>query len=394
MSPKLPRVTTAERRARLAVRHRLAPAARARSAVEAAEAVVALHATDSASVHLSACARMKEPSIAAVEAALYDDRSLVRMLGMRRTMFVVPVDLAPGVKAAAPAVIAERERGRLATVVERSGLAPDGEAWLAATRAEVLAALAARGEATGAELGKAVPALQVKVAFDEGKAWGREITLTTQVLNGLSADGAIVRGRPRGSWVSSQYRWAATDDWLAGGIPELPQAEARAELVRRYLAAYGPASVTDVRWWTGWMKGATTALAALDVVEVELDDGPGIALARDLGRTTSPPPWAALLPALDPTMMGWSERAWYLGDHRPALFDRSGNAGPTVWWDGRVVGGWAQRPDGEVVFRLLEDVGAEATAAVEAEAARVTAITGGVRATPKFRTPLERELST
>ncbi|MBA2279663.1 MAG: winged helix DNA-binding domain-containing protein, partial [Acidimicrobiia bacterium] len=273
-------------------------------------------------------------------------------------------------------------------------VAADGRAWLAATRAAVLDALAAAGgEAAGADLARAVPALQVKVTVDEDKAWGRDVTLTSQLLNGLSADGAIVRGRPRGSWVSSQYRWAATDDWLPGGLPERPLLEARAELVRRYLTAFGPASVTDVRWWTGWMKGATTALAALDLVDVELDDGPGIALADDLAPTRRPQPWAALLPALDPTMMGWSERDWYLGEHRPALFDRSGNAGPTVWWEGRVVGGWAQRPAGDVVFRLLEDVGAEATAAVEAEAARVTALTDGVRPIPKFRTPLERELS-
>ncbi len=53
------------------------------------------------------------------------------------------------------------------------------------------------------------------------------------------------------------------------------------------------------------------------------------------------------------------------------LFDVNGNAGPTVWWDGRVVGGWSQRRDGEIVYRLLEDVGADAVAAVEAEVARI-----------------------
>ena len=69
--------------------------------------------------------------------------------------------------------------------------------------------------------------------------------------------------------------------------------------------------------------------------------------------------------------MGWKEREWYLGDHAPALFDRAGNAGPTVWWDGRIVGGWVQRRDGEVVYRLLEDVGGDALAAIDADAAAV-----------------------
>jgi hypothetical protein len=57
-----------------------------------------------------------------------------------------------------------------------------------------------------------------------------------------------------------------------------------------------------------------------------------------------------------------------------------------------VVGGWAQRKGGELVLRLLEDVGADATAAIEAEAARLADWLGPLRVTPRFRTPLEREL--
>jgi hypothetical protein len=104
-------------------------------------------------------------------------------------------------------------------------------------------------------------------------------------------------------------------------------------------------------------------------------------------------PWPALLPALDPTAMGWRERDWYVGEHAPALFDRSGNIGPTIWWDGRIVGGWAQRKDGGVAVRLLEDIGAEGAAAVAAQAERLREWIGHARITPRFRTPLERELS-
>jgi hypothetical protein len=92
-------------------------------------------------------------------------------------------------------------------------------------------------------------------------------------------------------------------------------------------------------------------------------------------------------------VMGWLERKWFLGEHGPVLFDRTGNAGPTVWWDGHVVGGWAHRKDGEVVLRLLEDVGRDAVAALNKEAARLQSWLGNIRITPRFRTPLERELS-
>jgi hypothetical protein len=90
--------------------------------------------------------------------------------------------------------------------------------------------------------------------------------------------------------------------------------------------------------------------------------------------------------------IGAGERRARLGEHGPALVDRSGNAGPTVWCDGRVVGGWAQPMGGGVAVELLDDVGAEAAAAVEEAAAALGGWLGEVRVTPRFRTPLERRL--
>jgi hypothetical protein len=124
-----------------------------------------------------------------------------------------------------------------------------------------------------------------------------------------------------------------------------------------------------------------------------LDGATGYVLADDLEPTPPAEPTAALLPTLDPTTMGWKERDWYLGEHAGILFDTNGNAGPTVWWDGRVVGGWSQRRSGEIVYRLLEDVGAAAVAAVETEAARIDAWLGDVRFSPGFLPPFQRALA-
>src|SRR5204863_7229401 len=89
------RITDDERRSRLGRRHRLAGAAKATDVVDVARDLVGLHATDPGNVYLAAAARMKVPSIAAVERALGEARSLVRVLGMRRTLFVEPVELLP-----------------------------------------------------------------------------------------------------------------------------------------------------------------------------------------------------------------------------------------------------------------------------------------------------------
>jgi Winged helix DNA-binding domain len=386
------RIGVEERRARLGLRHHLAAGART-DVVEAARDLVGLHGTDPATVHLAARARMRDPQVAAVEQALYEDRTLVRILGMRRTMFVEPVELMPVVQAACTDAIAIQQRRLLLTMLDGAGLADDPAGWVEEVEKVALRALEARGEATAGELAKDDPRLAQQVVVAEGKPYEGRQSVVTRILLLLAAEGRIVRGRPRGSWISGQYRWSVVDAWLPDGVAAWSLQDAQTELVRRWLRGFGPATMTDVKWWTGLPMGQVRkAVAATGAVEVDLDGAPGLVLPDDLDPVPAPEPWAALLPALDPTTMGWAGRDFYLGPHRPVLFDRNGNAGPAIWWDGRVVGGWAQRRTGEVVLRLLEDVGADATTAIEAEAARLTTWLGPVRVTPRFRTPLEREL--
>jgi hypothetical protein len=384
------RIGVEERRARLAVRHRLA--APADSAAEAAEGMVALHGTDAASVYLSAAARMRTPEFKAIEHALYEDRTLVRILGMRRTIFVMPVELAPIVQAACTDAIAARERRKLVQMLAEAGIGA-GADWLAEVGESAVRALRARGEALSVELSGDEPRLREQFVAAPGKSYEAKVSVAGRLLPILAAEGRIVRGRPRGSWLSTQYRWAPIESWLPDGLGSWTADAAQVELIRRWLAAFGPGTAADIKWWTGLTAGEVKrALAEIRPVEVEVDGGTGFVLAEDAEPVAAPGPWIALLPALDPTPMGWTERDWYLGEHRPALFDRSGNIGPTVWCDGRIVGGWAQRADGEIAVRLLEDIG-ERAADVTAEAERLGAWLGTAKVTPKFRTPLERELS-
>ncbi len=386
-------MTVDERRARLGRRHLLATSARVDDAVAIADAIVALHGTDPSTVFLSAAARMATPSVERLERALYDDRLLVRTLCMRRTMFVLPVAMVPVVQAACTDALVPGERKRTLGMLEQNGV-PDAEAHLRALEEATLAAIEEQGEATGAELSKLVPGLRQQVLVGVGTKWEGTIGLTTRVLFLLSTEQKIVRGRPKGGWTSSQYRWSPMSSWLSPTVSPPTADEAQIELSRRWLRTFGPATVADLKWWSGLTLGQVRkALTALDVEEVDLDGAPGIILADDVEPTAPPEPWIALLPSLDPTTMGWQQRSWYLGEHSKALFDSNGNAGPTVWSDGRIVGGWAQRKSGEVVFRLLEDVGAALTEAVKAEAARLTVWLGDVRVTPRFPTPLQRELA-
>ncbi|MFI9565819.1 winged helix DNA-binding domain-containing protein [Streptomyces rishiriensis] len=382
----------AERRARLALRHRLAPEARAATPEAVADALVALHGTDPATVYLAVGARLADPTATVPETdrALYTDRSLVRMHGMRHTVFVFPTESTAVVHASTGLAVAARERAALVKDMAKAG-APDA-VWLKEVEESALAALARLGQATAAELAREEPRLRERFVYAAGKPYEGVHTVVTRLLKVLGVEGKVVRGRPLGSWTSSLFRWA-----LAPEHPELPPAQAQSELLRRWLTVCGPATETDLKWWTGWrVTEVRRALTAIGARAVTLDEGTGHVVDGDVDPAPVPEgPWAALLPALDPTAMGWQGRDWYLAPElRPALFDYSGNVGPTVWWDGRVVGSWAQRADGEIVWRVLdaEGMGGEARTAIEAEAERLGAWLGPTRVTPRFRTPLEKEL--
>jgi len=218
--------------------------------------------------------------------------------------------------------------------------------------------------------------------------------VSTRVLFLLAAEGAVVRGRPLGSWISGQYRWARTETWLGEPLAAVDHAEACGELLRRWLRAFGPGTMTDIRWWTGWTaRLATTTLRDVGAVEVKLDGGTGYVLSEDLDPPARSKAWVALLPSLDPTVMGWKERAWYLGERGGELFDRNGNAGPTVWADGWVVGGWGQAEDGEIRIELLERVDARTRKRIDAERERLRTWLGDVRIKTRFPTPVERRLA-
>jgi len=388
------RVTVEERRARLVLRHRLAPGERATNPLSVARSLVVLHSTDAVTVFLAIRARSEGVAPADIEHALYDDRTLVRVLAMRRTLWVVPRELLPVIHAAATVDVAARQRRRLEQWIVAAGLSNDPAAWIDDGEKEALRALEELGEASTTEVAAHVPLLATRLRLGAGTKFESTMSAASRILPQLAMEGHAVRGRPRGTWVNGQYRWTTMRTWLGGELERRDPAEARAELLRLWLGAFGPATETDIRWWTGWTARDTrAALAAVPHAAVELGGGSGLVLADDIDPVQPPEPTAALLSTLDPTTMGWKERDWYLGPHGPTLFDVNGNAGPTIWWDGRVVGGWSQRRDGEIVYRLLEDVGADAVRAVEAEAERVAEWLGDVRFSPGFLPPFQRGLA-
>jgi hypothetical protein len=393
LDTSMQQISDEQRRTRLARRHALAQPLS--SVADVVAAMTCLHATEPASVHLAAFARCGA-SRDDIDAALYQDRSVVKQLAMRRTVFVFPRDLLPAVWGSAAARVAVQQRSHLGRDVVKGGIAADGEAWVREQTAAVHDLLRTSGPRTTMQLRAEIPALDARINTAEGKAYGAEIPIAPRVLTTLAASGVIVRGDNDGGWKTSRPRWTAVEDWIDPLPAPLPEPAGYAELISSWLSTFGPGTEADIVWWLGATKAAVRrALTDIGVVEVGLEHGAtGYLLPDDLDDEQPVGEWAALLPALDPTTMGWKERAWYLGPHAEAIFDRNGNGGPTAWWCGRIVGGWRQEDDGTVVVVPAQPLDPAAARALDEQAARLTDWLAGDVVKSIYQSPLARAAAT
>jgi hypothetical protein len=384
------------RRSRLANRHALVPARRVESVVDAIDAVVALHSSDPTSVFLSAAARLRSATAVAIERALYDERVAVRHHAMRRTIWVMTPDVARAAHAGFGRKIAAAERRRTAAMFG------EDEAWVADGIDRVVAAVeSAAGPIGTREVGAGVPDLAQPRTVNPGKPSESTMAPHSRLLLCAAFEGRITRGRPMGSWIGSQYVWIPSGRWHGIDWTEPDEITGAAEVVGRYLARFGPVTLDDVVWWTGSTKSLVRrALESVAAVEVRLDgDVTGYVLPSDVPDAPTDTqshedhaPWVALLPGLDPTAMGWKRRTWYLApDVAARVTDRNGNIGPTVWADGRVVGGWVQRPDGSIAHDA-DGLSTSHRALLATEIERLRTFVADTRFSVRFPAPNQREL--
>jgi hypothetical protein len=375
------------------------------SVVPVVRDIVALHATVATSPYLSLWARVPDFRRETLDEALYEQRTLARTLCMRTTLHIVPSDEVPYFLGA------YQEKGLQGGLMDeeqllvRAGLCQEGDAGVLLDQLaqRVLGTLRERGPSTVLQIGKTVPELRAKVRHSAGKAYEGEFSVGSRLVPAMCAWGLLIRARPRGTWRSNLYEYAALTEWLPDLAPEPVSAKkARLWLVRRYVSAFGPVTSEDVRWWTGFSKGKVEeALAALgnELVTVGVE-GLGyqyLMLGGDLQRLAAyvptRKPCVFLLPSLDPYIMGYRERRRFLAEeHRAKIFDRAGNAVPTVWAKGQVAGAWGQRLDGGIVYDLFEPVGAQAQALLAGQVRRLENFLAGEVIPQRFHTSFTHRL--
>ena len=194
------------------------------------------------------------------------------------------------------------------------------------------------------------------------------ITMT----NAAKAIVPMVQVPPRGVWGrSGMVRFAPLDDWTGRRIPRRVDP---APIVRRYLAAFGPASAADAQVWSGLtrlgevldrMRGELVVFRDSEGHEVfDLPDAP-----RPDPDTPAPPRFLA---DYDNLLLSHADRSRFATPGmREALSYRSGPIPGALLVDGRMVGAWHVRTDGPlttVVIGLAQPLTADDEAAVRAEA--------------------------
>jgi hypothetical protein len=178
-----------------------------------------------------------------------------------------------------------------------------------------------------------------------------------------SYEGLIVRGPIAGR----QHLFARTEDWLGRQPKPLPRDRALAELARRYLAGFGPATAADLAYWAG--LPLRDARAGLERIAPELsqhEDG----LVDLRGRAPAPERLPArLLPLWDDALVGHKDKSW-LGD--AGRIFAGGMIGPAATRAGRVVGKWSARA-GRVRVEPFDDGSAHGFAAEQRDVERFLA---------------------
>ena len=215
-------------------------------------------------------------------------------------------------QSAASRAIARRERVRLLGFLAAGGIADDPAPWLRRVERAAQKALAKREETTASQLSDDVPELKERLLLSPGKKYEAVISISGRVLLLLAAEGRVVRGRPRGSWISTQYRWTTAEHWLGAPIVDVPVDVARADLLRRWLRAFGPGTVSDleVKRFMDLAEPSTRAWASTRAPR---------------SATTSAGPWRS--PTASPSR-GWCEGAgWSEGADSSAVSGHQPPAG-------------------------------------------------------------------
>ncbi|HEY5051872.1 MAG TPA: winged helix DNA-binding domain-containing protein [Solirubrobacterales bacterium] len=320
--------------------------------VAVAERLLAIQGQDPRGARLAIRARTTGLTVADVDRALTEDRSLLITWLNRGTLHLVRSEDYPWLQALTTPPLLSGNARRLG----EEGVTPEeAERGVAV----IVEALAAGGPLTRLQLRERLDSAGVRT---EGQALVHLLMLTC--LRGIAV---------RGPMVGKQQAYVLVQDWLEPA-KKVDRDKALAELARRYLVGHGPADDRDLAKWAGLpLRDVRAGLEAISSELEEREDG----LVNLAGR---PPeagdfPLPRLLGAFDPVLLGWKSREPILGPHTH-LVTINGIFRPFAMVDGRAVATW-KLAKGKVAIEHLGKVTKKAAAALEVDAVEVERFMAG-----------------
>jgi len=291
------------------------------------EDIGGLHATHPMSPYLSLFVRTRDFKREDLDEALYEERVLGKVRYARKTVYVIPKEWIPSVFSATREMLDQR----LGPYLEYLGLTRKDFTEISALIMKTVA-------------GKKMTTKEIKKELQVDQN-------ISAVVNLMCDQGMLIRGSPAKGWRSNLHTYHLFQEYFPGmDLNAVDEAEAKKSMIKKYLASFGPVTVTDASWWSGFTK--TEVRNALgdfkeEILYLKISglEGNYIMLASDLGRLESTKipekPSVNFLPLLDPYLMGYKDRERYLAQkHYTKVFDRSGNVTSTILLDGTIIGVW------------------------------------------------------
>lgn len=289
--------------------------------------VVGLFAGDPTTPYLSLAARLPGFDPEQLNAALDERRSLVRFRCMRGVLYVVRRDFVATVHAASTKQVVRYARA----FAEHRGV---DAATYAALSARILNETAA-----------------TPLTIRELRERLRPHADLAAIVTLMCAEGRLLRAGAEGGRFSRRTTYAPFEVLLPDVVlGRIDAREASAQVLRAYVRAFGPVTPRDAAWWTGMdLKRVGRALNRLEdeLVEISIADRDGtwlmhVADAEELERARLiERPNVAALPAMDPLLVGYTDRSRFVDDaSRAYAFDAAGHCAPLLLLDGAVAGVW------------------------------------------------------
>ena len=324
--------------------------------------------------YMSLLARRPGLTLGDVDEALINDRSLVRATAFRGSLFLMPSEDYPVYFRALYDTLCTTGMSRL-----RSGGIDEAE----------LSRLSERLKAANFSLQKTE--IQILALLYPGKERRPGADVERLLLRKLCDLGVLVRTTSKG-WKGNQFNYALATHWLEGIELTVENVEqARIEVIRRYLRAYGPARLEDIVWWTGISANEVRHILELlgrEVVRFSVDGlGEGLVTMRETSDSTRKggtgnPDRILFLPLWDAYPLGWRDRTRVVEPRfAPWVYDPQGNASSLIIEEGRAIGLWQFR-DGDSItleFHIFEPYNNRLNAvrlAAESHAAELAKVAG------------------